>query len=195
MSSWLTSLLQRLPVKEQLQKAHTRTMLSHGTNSPSTSEPSALATTSSLTHPQDPNETRSLAPLPWLSGEDSYLQQLMTPWLWEQSKISSWIYLQPSGKMDNPTQPRTTIFSLASFYNADSEPTKMPTQGTSAKSQPCMHDCQKCQTKIDRAPVCNLTTHQPCLLLCHAFVQVRHGSATGERTNQNPPHPKSLILQ
>ncbi len=78
-SSWLTSLLQRLPVKEQLREAHTRTMLGHGTDSPSTSEPLALAKTSSLTPSQDPNETRSLAPLPWLSQKDGFLQQLMTP--------------------------------------------------------------------------------------------------------------------
>jgi hypothetical protein len=88
-SSWLASLLQRLPMKEQLREAHTRTMLGCGTNSPITSEPLALAKTSSLTPSQDPKKTRSLAPLPWLSGNDGFLQQLMTPWLWEQSKIPS----------------------------------------------------------------------------------------------------------
>ncbi len=88
-SSWLTSSLQRFPVKEQLREAHTRIMLSHGANLPSTSEPSALSKMSSLTPSQDPNETRSLAPLPWLSGNDGFLQHLMTPWLWEHSKIPS----------------------------------------------------------------------------------------------------------
>jgi hypothetical protein len=48
-SSWLTSLLQRLSVKQQLWEAHTRTMLGCGTNSPSTLEPSASAKTYSLT--------------------------------------------------------------------------------------------------------------------------------------------------
>ncbi len=58
-----------------------------------------------------------------------------------------------------------------------------------------MCHCQNCQMKIDRAPVCNLASHHPCLLLCHAFLQVHQGSVTGETTNQNPPPPKSLILQ
>jgi hypothetical protein len=132
-TSWLISLLQRLPVKEQLQEAHTRTMLGHGTNSPSTFEPLASAMTSSLTPSQDPNKTRSLAPLPLLSRKESFLQQLMTPWLWEQSKTPSWIYLWPSAKMANPIQPRTTTFSLASFYNTNSEPPKMPTQRNISK--------------------------------------------------------------
>ncbi len=86
-----------------------------------------------LTSSQDSNKTRSLVPLPWLSGKDSFLQQLMTPWLWEQSEIPSWIYLQPSGKMANSTQPRTTTFSLDSFYNANSKPTKMLTQRNISK--------------------------------------------------------------
>jgi hypothetical protein len=104
-----------------------------GTDSPNTLEPPASARMSSSTPSQDPNETRSLAPLPWLSGKDGFLQQLMTPWLWEQSKIPSWIYLQPSGKRADPTQPSMTTFSLASFYNADSKPTKMPTQRNISK--------------------------------------------------------------
>ncbi len=78
-SSWVTSLLQRLPMKEQLRETGTRAVLGHGADSPSTTEPSASAKTSSLTPSQDLNETRSLAPLPWLSGKDGFLQQLMTP--------------------------------------------------------------------------------------------------------------------
>jgi hypothetical protein len=92
-SLWLTSLLQKLPVKEQLQETHMRTMLCCGNNSPSTLDPLALATKSSSTPSQDPDETRSLALLPWLSGKENFRQQLMTPWLWEQSKIPSWMYL------------------------------------------------------------------------------------------------------
>jgi hypothetical protein len=122
-SSWLTSLL------------------GCGTNSPSTLENLASTKTSSSTPSQDPNKTRSLAPLPWLSGKDGFLQQLMTPWLWEQSKIPSWIYLQPSGKTANQTQPRTMTFSLASFYNADSSLQQCRPKGTAAKSHPRMRHC------------------------------------------------------
>jgi hypothetical protein len=102
-SSWLTSLLQKLPVKEQLWEAHTKTTLGHGTVSPDTSSPSELAMTSSSTPSQDPNKTRSLEPLPWLSGRGNFLDHLMTPWLWAQSKIPSRIYVRPSGRTADPT--------------------------------------------------------------------------------------------
>jgi hypothetical protein len=101
-SLWLTSLLQKLPVKEQLWEAHTRTTLGRGTVSLGILNPSAFATTSSLTPSRDLNKTRSLELLPWLYGRDNFWDQLMTPWLWEQSEIPSWIYLRPTEKQ--PTQ-------------------------------------------------------------------------------------------
>jgi hypothetical protein len=113
-SLWLTSLLQKLPMKEQLREAHTRTTLGRGTVSQGISKPLASATTSSLTPSQDLNETRSSELFPWLSGRDNFWDQLMTPWLWEQSEIPSWIYLQPSGETANQTQPRTMTSNLAS---------------------------------------------------------------------------------
>ena len=94
-SSWLTALLLKLPVQEQLQEAHTRTMLGCGTVSPSMLEVSESATTPSSTPLHELNKTRSLEHLPWLSGKDAFCQQLMTNWLWEQSEIPSQIFLQP----------------------------------------------------------------------------------------------------
>ncbi len=170
-SLWLTSLLLKLPVKEQLQEAHTTTTLGCVTVFPSTSDLSVSATTSSLTPSQDPNDTRSLAPLPWLSGRDNFWDQLMTPWLWAQSEITSQVYLRPLGKTANQTKTRRTTLSLASFYNASSKPTRMPAQWEKAKSHPRLCDCQNCQAAIDGAAVCNLATHHSCLILCHAFLQ------------------------
>ena len=92
-SSWLTSLLQRLPVKEQIQEAHTRAMIGCGTDLSGNLEPSTSATMPSSTPSQYSNQTRSLVPLPWLSRRDGFFQQLMTPWHWEQSKIPCWMYL------------------------------------------------------------------------------------------------------
>jgi hypothetical protein len=132
-SSWLTSLLQKLPVREQLREAHTRTKLGRGDASPDTSSPSESATTSSSTPSQDPNEARSLVPLPWLSVKGDFWDHLMTPWLWAQSKIPSRMYVQPSGRTANSTQPRTMTSNLASFYTDSSEPTKMPTPKKSNK--------------------------------------------------------------
>jgi hypothetical protein len=45
----------------------------------------------------------------------------MTNWLREQSEIPPRMYARPSGRMEDPIQPKTTIGSLASFYNNFSE--------------------------------------------------------------------------
>ncbi len=66
--------------------------------------------------------------------QGQFLTPAQIPWLWEQSKIPSWIYLQPPGKAANPTQPRTMTSSLASFYNDCSVATRMPTQRRSSKN-------------------------------------------------------------
>ena len=132
-SSWLTSLLQKLPLKEQLREAHMRTKLSHGNASPDTSSPLDLATTSSLTPSPDPNETRSSGLLPWLSVRGNFQDHLMTPWLWAQSEIPSRMYVQPSGRTVGPIQPRTMTSNLASFYIDSSEPTRTLTPKKSNK--------------------------------------------------------------
>ena len=99
-SSWLTTLLQKLPMKEQLREAHTRTKLGRGNDSPCTSPPLDSATTCTSSPSPDPNGTKSLEPLPWLSGKDDTRERLMTPWLQEQSEIPSF---DLPGK--RPTQP------------------------------------------------------------------------------------------
>jgi hypothetical protein len=66
-SSWLTASLLKLPVQEQLLKAHTKTMLCCGTVSQSTLGAPPLTPLLEL------NETRSLEPLPWLSGKDNFV--------------------------------------------------------------------------------------------------------------------------
>ncbi len=60
MSLWLTLLLQKLPVKEQLREAHTRTKLGRGVNFPSISNPS------------DSNRISSLSPSPNPSGTNHW---------------------------------------------------------------------------------------------------------------------------
>ena len=78
-SLWLTALLLKLPVQEQLQEAHTRTTLGPDTVSPSTLEALELATTPSLTPLLELNKTRSSEPLPWLSSREDIWARLMTP--------------------------------------------------------------------------------------------------------------------
>ena len=64
---WLTSSLQKLPVKAQLQEVHTRAKLDPVVDTNSThNNQSDLDMMSTSTHLQDPSETRSCALLPWL---------------------------------------------------------------------------------------------------------------------------------
>ena len=114
--SWLTSSLQRLPVKEQLQEAHTKAKLDHGDNSKNTSSQLDLDTTSSFSHSASHNGTKSYALLPWLCGKRGFHDHLMTNWLKEKSKIPSRMYVRPSGRMAGQIQPGTTTTRLASFY-------------------------------------------------------------------------------
>ena len=102
-SSWLTLLLLKLPVKEQLQKAHMRTKLGCGTSSPSILNPLESTMTSSSISSKNLNKTRLLEPFPWLSGRDDIQERLMTPWLWKQSKYHLGYVFDLPGK--RPTQP------------------------------------------------------------------------------------------
>jgi hypothetical protein len=88
--------------------------------------------------------------------EGQFCQQLMTNWLREQSEIPSQIFLQPSGKTGDPTQPRTTTSNLASFYTANYEPTKRNTQNKNYKKQSLLAPSPKSQRRI--SPHCNVSS-------------------------------------
>jgi hypothetical protein len=80
-TSWLTSLLLWLPVKQQLVEKHTRTKLGHGTNTPNGVNNADSARTYSSTDSPDSTKPRSWAPLLWLSMKDGFLDKAMIPWL------------------------------------------------------------------------------------------------------------------
>ncbi len=115
-TSWLTSLLQRLPVKQQLVEKHTRTKLGRGTATHDGASLSASETTLSSTDSPDNIESRSWAPLPWLSVKDGFLDEMMIPWLKNQSQIPSTLWLRPSESMDAKTQRKTSTITLHDFY-------------------------------------------------------------------------------
>jgi hypothetical protein len=115
-SSWLILLLQKLPMKEQLWEAHTRTNLRHEGNFDSTLSPLDSPRTSSLTPSLKPSKTRLLGALLMLFDKDSFQAHLMEPLLWEQSAIPSQMFLRPSENTDVQTQQRTETYSLALFY-------------------------------------------------------------------------------
>ena len=115
--SWLISLLQKLPVKEQLREKHMKSNLELGADGTPTVNQSALSTTCFSMDSSDINGSKSSEPLPWLSAKDGSLNELMGPWLVNQSKIPSTLWQRPSGRTDSGTQPGTKILKLRSFYN------------------------------------------------------------------------------
>ena len=135
--SWLTSVLQRLPVKPQLQEKHTTTNIEHLNDGKLTSPLSESDSTHSSKNSQDTNETSLLERLPWLCGRGDFRDQLMTPWLRAQSEIPSHLWARPSGRTDTQTQPLTKIDSLACFYSDSSAPseTKIPHQNNKLHSR------------------------------------------------------------
>ncbi len=106
MTLWLTSLLLRLPVKQQLVEKHRRTKLWRGTNTPNGANNADSATTYSSMYSPDSTKLRSWAPLPWLSVKGGFLDIAMIPWLKNQSLIPSTLWLRPSKNMDARTQKR-----------------------------------------------------------------------------------------
>ena len=115
--SWLTSLLQKLPVKEQLREEHMKSKLELGADGLHTADQSASNTICSSTNLPGISESKSLEPLPWLSAKDGSLNELMGPWLVNQSKVPSTLWQRPSGRTDTGTQPGTKTLTLRSFYN------------------------------------------------------------------------------
>ena len=125
--SWLTSTLQKLPVKEQLREKRMTTNIALGADGPSTSSPSESTMTSSSTTSSSPNEPFSLERLPWLCGRGDFRDQLMIPWLREQSQIPSHLWHRPSGRMEDATHPSMMTGNLASFYQGSTEPSETQT--------------------------------------------------------------------
>jgi hypothetical protein len=85
--SWLISLLQQLPKKEQLREPHMKTRLDPNNDGWSTLNQLALPTTPSSTNLTDANKTSSSAPLQQPSEKEDFQATLSKPWLLEQSEI------------------------------------------------------------------------------------------------------------
>jgi hypothetical protein len=132
-SSWLISLLLRLPVKEQLQERHMRTKLGRGVDSNSGVIPLASSTTTTLKTSQKVKESGSSEPLPWLCVEQGFQDHLMTPWLRAQSEVPFHLWHRPSGRTTGQILRKTKMASLGDFYRGNTEPTEMKTQIQSSK--------------------------------------------------------------
>ena len=132
-SSWLTSLLQKLPVRMQSQERHTRTKIGLSFDGKNMPNPLASRTTSSLTPSQNHKDAGSWEPLLTPSEAADSLAHLMTPWLEGQSSIPSHLWLRPSGKMTGQTPPLTRMGSLEEFYHSNTGHTKTKTHHSSNK--------------------------------------------------------------
>jgi hypothetical protein len=87
--SWLTALLQRLPVSKQLRVVHTRSKLGCGSGGKSTPSSSESETTTTSSFSLKKTDISSSEHLPWLSGTRGFQNHLMNNWLRAQSKIPS----------------------------------------------------------------------------------------------------------
>jgi hypothetical protein len=123
-SSWMTSLLSKLPVKEQLREVHMKAKhVLGGDTSITSSRSDSEMILSSTTLTRD-NAITSCAALPWLCVKDDFRNHLMDAWLIAQSAVPFRIFARPSGRIVDPILQKTTTYNLASFYNNYTEHSK-----------------------------------------------------------------------
>ena len=143
--AWLTSVLQMLPVREQLREQHTRTKIGRGPDSPSTSRQLEFTTTLTSTTSSGTKKLESLELLHKRCEREGFPAHLMKPWLKQLSEMPSHMWRRPFGTMIGETPPSTRTGSLHDFYLGSSEPTEMQTllqnnrkqsQHASSKSSP-----------------------------------------------------------
>jgi hypothetical protein len=121
-SSWLTSLLQQLPVSAQLQERHTTTGLVLGDDGKNGASPSAATTSTSI----DSANLKGIfcsEHLPWLSEREGSRKIALTHWLKEQSEVPSHMWYRPFGNREDRIPRKMQTTCLASFYQGSSEPT------------------------------------------------------------------------
>ena len=86
-NSYLISVLQKLPVKKQLQEKHTRTKIGRGPDGRNIAFPLDLKMMSILTASPGATGSNSWEPLPWLCVKGGIQDHLMVPWLRAQSEV------------------------------------------------------------------------------------------------------------
>jgi hypothetical protein len=99
-SSWLISLLQPLPVSEQLQEQHTTTGIELGIDGRSGASPSD-AMTSTSTSSAKSSKIFYLEPLRWLSEKDGSRVIALNHWLKAQSEVPSHMWYRPFGNRED----------------------------------------------------------------------------------------------
>jgi len=184
--SWLTALLLKLPVKEQLREVHTKSKLGHGAAGKNTCNPSDSKTTTTSRTSHESNGTPSLEHLPWLSGKRGFRENLIDDWLRTQSEVPSSIYRRPLENMGTQIQPSTRTAYLHGFYNESLGHSKTKTLQKTTKQPSQSQSSQK--STNDAVPSSNEQPpnlpHSPSSLPCD------HAS-TSKSTNPNNDGQKS----
>ena len=125
--SWLTSVLQKLPVREQLREQHTRTKIGRGDASPSTENQLESTKTLTSTASNGTRESESLELLHKRCEREGFLAHLMKPWLKQVSEMPSHMWPRPLGTTIGETPPSMRTGSLHEYYLGSTEPTETPT--------------------------------------------------------------------
>ncbi len=144
--SWLTSLLLRLPVKEQLREKHTRTKLGRGIDGSVGVEPSELVMMSFSTVSSEASETNYSEPSPWLCVMDDFRDRMSTPWLRAQSEIPFHLWHRPSESTTGRIQLGMRMASSADFYRGSFELSRTKTLTRCNKKRSPLECLQKLQS-------------------------------------------------
>ena len=120
-SSWMTSLLQQLPVSEQLRERHTTTGLAPGDDGKNGAS-QLDATTSISINSARSSEIFYSVPLQWLSEKDGSRSIALMHWLKAQSEVPSHMWYRPFGNRADRIPLKTQTTCLVSFYQGSSGP-------------------------------------------------------------------------
>ena len=126
-ASWLISVLQRLPVKEQLREQHTRSKLGRGSNGVVGGNQSGLGTTCYSTDSRDIKKSNSLGHSQRQCERGDLAGRLMKPWLRAQSEMPSHMWHRPSGNETGEILRSTGTDNLQEFYQGNSGHTETKT--------------------------------------------------------------------
>jgi hypothetical protein len=102
--SWVTLLLQRLNVKEQLREKHSRAEIGRSGGGRSTLNPSASPMISGSTTSTEQTASKFSAPSQLPFNKGPFLESLMTPWLNQLSEVPFYTLHRPLGNMTSQIQ-------------------------------------------------------------------------------------------
>jgi hypothetical protein len=111
-SSYMTSLLLRLPIQLQYNKENKITTLGCGSAGRNTASQQGLEMTTSINGSLGTYSPTCSVLLPWLCAKGNFCNQLMLPWLVRQSAVLSITWQRPSGVTGTQTHPTTNTVPL-----------------------------------------------------------------------------------